>query len=114
MGERAPRARVAVDNPAVKAGAEKAEAGMDMAGSAHRVTHLPPRCDRAYRRNRNESVAEVRQLRRNSSTGSLVTAPRAGSLRGGATSCGHARRCTGATRPATALAAREATRKAHG
>ena len=33
----------------------------DMSGSAARVTHLPPLCDRAYRRNRDVSVTEVRR-----------------------------------------------------
>ena len=41
----------------------------DMSLSAARVTHLPPLCDRAYRRNRDVSATEVRQLRDDSSTG---------------------------------------------
>src|SRR5262245_22213917 len=41
----------------------------DMSFSAARVTHLPPLCDRAYRRNCNVSATEVRQLCIDSSTG---------------------------------------------
>ena len=44
-------------------------AGRDRAVSAARVTHLPPRCDRAYRRKRHVSVTEVRQECVDSSTG---------------------------------------------
>ena len=40
-----------------------------MAVFAAREPHLPPRCDRAYRRNRHVSVAEVRQLCNDASTG---------------------------------------------
>src|SRR5262245_16742973 len=41
----------------------------DMSFSGARVTHLPPLCVRAYRRNRNMSATEVQQLRIDSSTG---------------------------------------------
>src|SRR5262249_9514814 len=47
-----------------------ATAARDMGRSAARVTHLPPRCDRAYRRGRHMSVTEVRQVRNDPSTGS--------------------------------------------
>src|SRR6476646_4381598 len=40
-----------------------AVAETDMSFRPHWVTHLPPRCDRAYRRNRNRSATEHRQLR---------------------------------------------------
>src|SRR3954454_254939 len=43
-------------------------AGTDMAPSAARETHLPPLCDRAYRRNRNVSATELRRLRNDPST----------------------------------------------
>ena len=37
-------------------------AAKDMSASAARVTHLPPLCDRAYRRNRHMSATEARQF----------------------------------------------------
>src|SRR5262245_12089231 len=45
-----------------------------MSFSGARVTHLPPLCDRAYRRIRNVSATEVRHHRNDSSTG--VAEPR--------------------------------------
>ena len=47
----------------------------DMSDSAARVTHLPPLCDRAYRRKRHMSVTELRQLRNDSSTAVRPVAP---------------------------------------
>src|SRR5262245_65097463 len=49
--------------------AERGVSLSDMAFSAARVTHLPPLCDRAYRRNCNVSATEVRQLCIDSFTG---------------------------------------------
>src|SRR5262245_65405734 len=47
--------------------------GWDMSFLGARVTHLPPLCDRAYRRNCNVSATEVRQLRDDSSTARRAT-----------------------------------------
>ena len=58
-------------SPAARAAAK------DMSRSAARVTHLPPRCDRAYRRNRNMSATE---LRRDVRTRSGPQAPSSGAV----------------------------------